>query len=472
MGITTGFTPFSGNIGPLNRVTPFTHRDNATFLLILQDVIKYINTTLQTEITVELERILAEAQTVADNFEERSVEWQAFFDQFIIDVTANIATLNDMAIRDLILNELSLTRIALDARIDAKLAPVTASVTAETTARTNADTAQTTALGVTNGNATALAGRVTDLEAIYTTDPIDVVYIGDSYFTGYQPVPTGWITSVPERVNTLMNDRGLNTYVMHNYAQNAGGYDTTIGGGDTYFDTLVDQAIADTAITNCQLIVVGGGRNDAGKNVYTQAMAIYAKLRAKWPKAKIVVFPMWSREVFTAAHRRTFTTIFDAAKDSGLIYDTNSMWINAFTDGSLWIDSVLHPKTELADRFATALYSLIMGGSLPDRSIDFNVHSSTGTTVGVVSLSGFTATVSLQQLVGAAFDYTYELGNINYPVATPGGVNQYVVGYSGNGANITLYTIEAITGKIFTTGVAMSGVAGIVGFTTSYPLGV
>jgi len=140
MGITTGFSPFIGSIGPLNRVTPFTHRDNATFLSILQDVIKYINTTLQDEITVELERILAEAQTVASNFDARSAEWQAFFDQFMVDVTANIATLNDLAIRDLINGHISETYGALNTLFTEKLAPVNASITAEATARADADT--------------------------------------------------------------------------------------------------------------------------------------------------------------------------------------------------------------------------------------------------------------------------------------------------------------------------------------------
>lgn len=117
MTITPVFTPFTGSIGTLSKSTPFTHRDNNTFQRILYEVIQYINTTLQDEMSDELTRILTEAQTIASRFDERVLEWDAFFSQFIIDVTANIATLNDMAIGDLVDSKAGDTFTAINALI-------------------------------------------------------------------------------------------------------------------------------------------------------------------------------------------------------------------------------------------------------------------------------------------------------------------------------------------------------------------
>jgi hypothetical protein len=103
------FTLFTGNIGPLTRVTPFTHRDNATFLRILQELIQYINTTLTDEMNAELERILAEYTGIAE-------DWQTGFDAFMADVVAQIALLNDDAVASLVADLDTGTSNALDAR--------------------------------------------------------------------------------------------------------------------------------------------------------------------------------------------------------------------------------------------------------------------------------------------------------------------------------------------------------------------
>lgn len=120
MIIPTGFSAFSGNIGPLNRVTPFTHRDNATFLRILQEVIQFINETLRPEMDSELQRILDEFQTQLDasnaGLAATQAEWLAAFNQFMVDVTAEIALLNDAAIGSLVDNTLSVTSVALNKR--------------------------------------------------------------------------------------------------------------------------------------------------------------------------------------------------------------------------------------------------------------------------------------------------------------------------------------------------------------------
>lgn len=122
------FSPFTGSIGPLTNITPFTHRDNSTYLRILQEIVNYINNTLRPEMDGELARILAEFQGVLDasnaqfaetlaesqaEFNATKADWLTQFDAFMADVVAQIALLNDAAIKALIENKLSLTRSAL-----------------------------------------------------------------------------------------------------------------------------------------------------------------------------------------------------------------------------------------------------------------------------------------------------------------------------------------------------------------------
>jgi len=120
----TGFTPFSGSLGPLTRVAPFTHRDNETYLRILMELIKYINSTLVEEVNVSLEDVLkkftdkadelAATITAADaDFTAKKADWQALFDAFMADVTAQIALLNDSAVKSLLENAASVTGLYL-----------------------------------------------------------------------------------------------------------------------------------------------------------------------------------------------------------------------------------------------------------------------------------------------------------------------------------------------------------------------
>ena len=113
---TTGFTPFSGSLGPLTQVTPFTHRDNSTYLRILQEVVEYINSTLVNEVNVSLDDVLKKFTDKADELSltitTSKTEWQTLFDAFMADVTAQLAALNDGAVKTLLEDALSQTGAA------------------------------------------------------------------------------------------------------------------------------------------------------------------------------------------------------------------------------------------------------------------------------------------------------------------------------------------------------------------------
>jgi len=462
---------------PITNISPLTYRDGATFLEYLETIKQYINDTL----VPDSDAMIANAITSVNDV---MADWDAKYTEIMNNLAAQIALLNESAVTGMVgTGTVHDAIIALiDAAITAERATTAATYLSKTDAGTtylNKTDAGTTYLNKTDAGTTYLsktdAGttygtktRVEQIAKAANTDPVDVVFIGDSYFTGYQDLPNPYLTSVPQRVTALLNREDTREYVMHNYAGNAGGYNTTYGTPDTAFNTQADTAIADTSITNCRLIIVGGGRNDYNFDNSASATSIYNKLLAKWPNAKLVVFPMWSRERFGAAQRRGFTTIFEAAKNVGAVYDVNSLWVNSLTDASLWDGtSVLHPKDQLAQRFASALYTLIQGGSLPAQTTNITVHSSTGITTGVATINGYSVNLSFQQDVGANFDTSYPLASLQYPALWPGEVNQYIQGFSGNGTTNTLYTVGQADGTIVGT-----GTAGRVGMTGTYPLGM
>lgn len=310
---------------------------------------------------------------------------------------------------------------------------------------------------------------VDEIGRIYTTAPIDVVYIGDSYFVGYQDGVAARVRDIPLRVTDLLNAQGMNTYRTHNYADAAQGY--IAGSVANDYTAQVTRAIADPTIDNCRLIVIGGGRNDANRDgVKAKAVELYKRLQAKWPNARIIVAPMWSREQFKSPQRRAFSSIFEAARECGVVYDVNSLWINSFTAEELWAGtSVLHPRETLTQNFANAIYSMIQGGTMPAQTVDLEMRGSNGISAGVTTLDGFTVSLSAQHSVGATFGTDYIIGTIRYPVLRPGDVNQYVPGYAQSGADIKLWTIGANGNIGLTSGTAGAGLAGVAG---TYPLGM
>ena len=119
----TGFTPFNGLIGPLNRATPFTHRDNATFLRILQDLIEYVNTTFNGQVNAEMQRILDEFQAILTgqqtDFDAVKADWDSKFALNNDALEAQIALLNTDAVNGMITAPAGVVRATIQGLIDA-----------------------------------------------------------------------------------------------------------------------------------------------------------------------------------------------------------------------------------------------------------------------------------------------------------------------------------------------------------------
>jgi hypothetical protein len=161
-------TDFPFRIGPINNITPFTYRDGVTYLEILYLLRDYINDTLRPEFDGEMERIIEEFNAGIENAENTITEykttidaaieafetgtnaaiaafqasvnaaiaahetavdtrmdtaeadintaktgWQTLFNQFMADVEAELAALNDSAVGGLIDDKTSVTGVAL-----------------------------------------------------------------------------------------------------------------------------------------------------------------------------------------------------------------------------------------------------------------------------------------------------------------------------------------------------------------------
>lgn len=480
-------------IPPISNITPFTYRDGWTYLELLYALRNYVTKTIVADMNKNSADSAAAFQAGIANAEkvitDLSAHWDSQYANLAANFTAEVRALSEQAISDTVADTASTTHATILGLINTA---INAAVSEQHVYADNGDTAVRVEFAAADQSVRAdfaaadqsvrtdFAAADTQLRAdlatktalaevtrIHPVGPLDAVFIGDSYFTGYQPSPTPYIKPIPDRVVDLLNAEGLQQWRLHSYAGNAGGYNSTYSGGDTSFTTQTTTALADTAITNCRLVVIGGGRNDNGQDDYTSAKSIYARVKAKWPAARIIVFPMWSREAFTRNARITFASIYKAAYESGCVADVNSLWVNALTDQSAWVDTIPHPTDAPAQNFANAIYSLYRGGNLPGRTTDLNMHSSSGITVGVATINQWTVSIMFQQNVGANFDGTYILGNIQYPVLAPGNVNQYMTGYSGNGSVTTLYTVGVNT-NIFATN---SGTAGLCGLTGAYPVG-
>lgn len=184
-----------------------------------------------------------------------------------------------------------------------------------TTAKSDASAAKSTA---------TTAQNAANAVAAVTTELTELVWIGDSISTGYQP--SGG--SIPEnkRIPQLVASKlGLN---LHLFANNASGYAKS-GDGNKTFLTLANEALAalDTGERKkVKYVVICGGRNDTG-DTYSAALSVFDTLLGTGPRASRI-FPnaaphaifLWDNAGIPSANARAMNGIASAAAANGVAW--------------------------------------------------------------------------------------------------------------------------------------------------------
>lgn len=186
---------------------------------------------------------------------------------------------------------------------------------AATTAKDDASVAKSTA---------AVAQTAVNAVAAVTTDLTELVWIGDSLCTGYQPggVALAEDKRIPQRVASRL---GLN---LHVFANNASGYGKAGDGGKTFL-TLASEALSAMDIEarkRVKYVVVCGGRNDTG-DTYSSALGVFDALlgtgpRAgrNFPNASAHAIFLWDNAGIPSANAQAMNGIASAAAANGLAW--------------------------------------------------------------------------------------------------------------------------------------------------------
>lgn len=184
-----------------------------------------------------------------------------------------------------------------------------------TTAKDDASVAKSTA---------AAAQTAVNAVAAVTTDLTELVWIGDSLSTGYQPGMAALPESkrIPQRVASKL---GLN---LHVFANNASGYGKAGDGGKTFL-TLASEALSAMDVDarrKVKYVVVCGGRNDTG-DTYTSALGVFDTLlgtgpRAgrNFPNASAHAIFLWDNAAIPSANAQAINGIASAAAANGLTW--------------------------------------------------------------------------------------------------------------------------------------------------------
>lgn len=184
-----------------------------------------------------------------------------------------------------------------------------------TTAKDDASMAKSTAA--------AAQASVNAVTAV-TTDLTELVWIGDSLSTGYQPGEAALAESkrIPQRVASKL---GLN---LHVFANNASGYGKAGDGGKTFL-TLASEALSAMDVDarkKVKYVVICGGRNDTG-DTYSSALGVFDTLlgtgpRAgrNFPNASAHAIFLWDNASIPSANAQAMNSIASAAAANGLAY--------------------------------------------------------------------------------------------------------------------------------------------------------
>lgn len=160
--------------------------------------------------------------------------------------------------------------------------------------------------------------------AAVTTDLTELVWIGDSLSTGYQPGGVALAESkrIPQRVASKL---GLN---LHVFANNASGYGKAGDGGKTFL-TLASEALSAMDVDarkKVKYVVICGGRNDTG-DTYSSALGVFDTLLGtgpresrNFPNASAHAIFLWDNASIPSANAQAMNGIAAAAAANGLAW--------------------------------------------------------------------------------------------------------------------------------------------------------
>lgn len=218
-------------------------------------------------------------------------------------------------------------------------------------------------------NYNGLNTRVTALEGGAADNLTDIVFIGDSYGTGYQPTGGALSNNIPVLAAQYL---GL---TLHNFSNNASGY-ITVGDNSKDFADLVDDAYNDS-VTNdyngkVKFVVIMGGRNDSTTTTGfdSSCRAVLTDVKEKFPSAQVAAFYLWD------AYRRpndnqitNFRALMKACGSLGVLTDSTSLnWglLEIFMySGTNGTD--IHPNGAGCEHLAGCIAQVLTGGN-PDQS--------------------------------------------------------------------------------------------------------
>lgn len=170
----------------------------------------------------------------------------------------------------------------------------------------------------------AAAQTAVNAVAAVTSDLTELVWIGDSLSTGYQPGGAALAESkrIPQRVASKL---GLN---LHVFANNASGYGKAGDGGKTFL-TLASEALSAMDVNarrKVKYVVICGGRNDTG-DTYSSALGVFDTLlgtsgRAgrNFPNASAHAIFLWDNAAIPSANAQAMKGIASAAAANGLAW--------------------------------------------------------------------------------------------------------------------------------------------------------
>lgn len=264
-----------------------------------------------------------------------------------------------------------------------------------------------------------------------TTDLTELVWIGDSLSTGYQPVGGALAESkrIPQRVASKL---GLN---LHVFANNASGYGKAGDGGKTFL-TLASEALSAMDVNarrKVKYVVVCGGRNDTG-DTYSSALGVFDTLLGtgprvgrNFPNASAHAIFLWDNASIPSANAQAMNGIASAASANGVAWHPWTWTLGLGHADWFARENDPHYNADGANHVAGVLASTIEGDCEPCMGELFGEVAMTGGcsgklhwrfSGGVVTLTAkFTATkpsgtiAKLPKFIGLGDNFIMILGN-------------------------------------------------------------